>query len=147
MRKALIAGAVATALFAVGAFAASLTVRSEDVASGSNDVVACAAQIDVDFAPPSLTAATGVWTVSGATVRFLDGTDALTNGCDLFDARLAVETTPSGDYVQVPGTADVGAAPGGTGTAAFTFLTPIDVSTITGASVVVDGATLSADLP
>jgi hypothetical protein len=144
MRKALIAGAVATALFAVGAFAASLTVRSEDVASGSNDVVACAAQVDVDFADPVLTPATGVWTVSGATVRFLTAADAVTGTCDAFDARLAVETSPSGDYVQVPGTADVGVPT--TGVATFTFTTPIDVATITGASVVVDGATLSADV-
>ena len=143
MRKALIAVAVATALFAVGAFAAQLTVRSEDVASGSNEVVACAAQVDVDFDAPTLVAATGVWEVTGATVRFLNGSDAVVGTCDAFDARLAVETTPSGNFVQVGGLADVGA--GGTGTAAFTF-TAIDVSTITGASVVVDGATLSADL-
>jgi hypothetical protein len=141
MRKALIAGAVATALFAVGAFAASLTVRSEDVASGSNDVVACAAQVDVDFDAPDLQT-NGTWTVDGAVVHFLDGSDVATGACDNFDARLAIKTTPSGNYVQVGSLVAVDPV----GLATFSF-TGIDVATITGASVVVDGATLSADLP
>lgn len=49
MRKALIAVVVASALFAVGAFAASFTVQSEDIASGSNPVESCATSADVDF--------------------------------------------------------------------------------------------------
>ena len=57
MRKALIAVAVATALFAVGAFAASFGVQSEDIASGTNPTTNCAASADVDFIellPPTM---------------------------------------------------------------------------------------------
>jgi hypothetical protein len=49
MRKGLIATAVAVALFAVGAFAASFAVESEDTASGSNAVKPCAENVAVDF--------------------------------------------------------------------------------------------------
>ena len=133
MRKALIAAAVATALFAVGAFAAALSVQSEDVASGSNDVVACAASVDVDFDDPVLVN-DGTWTVDGATVNFIGG-----SGCNEHDARLAVDS--GSGYVEV-GTEQ----PVNTNSATFTF-TAIDVADIVGASVVVDGATLTADLP
>ena len=136
MRKALIAVAVATALFAVGAFAASFTVSSEDVASGSNDVVACATNVDVDFADPVLGAG-GVWTVNGATVSFLTAAGAADLDCDPFDARLAISNpawNAVGGEVAVTGN-----------TATFSFAAT-DVASIVGASVVVDGATLTADL-
>jgi hypothetical protein len=135
MRKALIAAAVATALFAVGAFAASLSVQSEDVASGSNAVSACATSVDVDFGTPSLQT-DGTWTVTGATVRFLGGTG---DGCSEHDARLAVDS--GAGYVEVGSVQAVSA----TNDASFSF-TAIDVADIVGASVVVDGATLTADL-
>ncbi len=50
MRKALIAVVVASALFAVGAFAASFAVDSENIASGSADVDGCADVALVDSA-------------------------------------------------------------------------------------------------
>jgi hypothetical protein len=135
MRKALIAAAVATALFAVGAFAASLSVQSEDVASGSNAVSACATSVDVDFDDPVL-GTDGTWTVDGATVAFLGGTG---DGCSEHDARLAVDS--GAGYVEVGSETAVSA----TNDAVFSF-TAIDVANIVGASVVVDGATLTADL-
>jgi hypothetical protein len=138
MRKTLIAVAVATALFAVGAFAASFTAQSEDIASGSNAVTACAANVDVDFADPVLSTATGAWTVNGATVRFLDGSGASVSTCNAHDARLAVNS--GAGFVQLGGLQPVDG-----GEAAFTF-TAIDVALISSASVVVDGATLTADL-
>jgi hypothetical protein len=140
MRKALIAVAVATALFAVGAFAASFSVRSEDVASGTDPVTACAAQVDVDFSAPVLNTATGHWTVNGATVTFLNASDALVATCDNHDARLAVDS--GAGFQPLGGLVAVGPP---SGTATFSF-TAIDVELIVGASVVVDGATLSADL-
>jgi hypothetical protein len=139
MRKALIAVAVATVLFAVGAFAASFAVQSEDIASGSNAVAACATNVDVDFDDPVLVPGTGVWTVDGATVRFLDSTGAEVAGCDEHDARLAVNS--GSGFVTVGGLQAVDASE-----AVFAF-TATDVASIVGASVVVDGATLTADLP
>ncbi len=136
MRKALIAAAVATALFAVGAFAANLNVQSEDVASGSNGVAPCATNVDIDFSDPTLVA--GVWSVAGATVRFVDSEGTLVDTCDDFDARLAVD---SGSGYVAQGLE----APVNSGAASFTF-TAIDVNPIVGASVVVDGATLTAQL-
>ncbi|MGK2949634.1 MAG: hypothetical protein ACSLFP_13760 [Acidimicrobiales bacterium] len=137
MRKALLAVAVATALFAVGAFAASFTVQSEDIASGSNPVTACATNVDVDFATPEAQS-DGTWTVDGATVRFLNASAGSVSTCDNFDARLAVNS--GAGYVELGGLAPVDG-----GEASFSF-TPINVAPISGASVVVDGATLTADL-
>ena len=138
MRKALIAVAVATALFAVGAFAASFAVQSEDVASGANEVVKCATNVDVDFDDPELNTSTGAWTVDGATVKFLNSAGATVNTCNNHDARLAIDT---GSFANVQAlNAD---SPVDAGQAVFTF-TAIDVAVIDGASVVVDGATFTA---
>jgi hypothetical protein len=131
MRKGLIAVAVATALFAVGAFAAQLSVQSEDVASGSNEVVACADSVDVDFGTITQVA-DGTWTVTTADVDFIGG------DCNNHTARLAID---SGEGYDEVGTAD--AVDGNS--ASFTF-GELDVADIVGASVVVDGATLTAQL-
>lgn len=139
MRKALIAVAVATALFAVGAFAASFIVQSEDIASGTNAVQACATNVDVDFDDPVLNTTTGAWTVDGAVVRFLDASGGSVTTCDEHDAQLAVDF--GSGFVSV---GDTAVATGGTATYSFTAA---DVETVVGASVVVDGATLTADLP
>jgi hypothetical protein len=120
MRKILLAAVVATALFAVGAFAATFSVRSEDVASGTNPVTACATNVDIDFGAASVSS-TGVWTVRSATATF-DG-----EGCDGFDAHLAVAPSTTVANARVSGH-----------TASFTF-GDTDVASITGASVMVDG--------
>lgn len=49
MRKVLIATIVAMVLFAVGAFAAALSLDTESVASGSADVEECASSPEVEF--------------------------------------------------------------------------------------------------
>jgi hypothetical protein len=49
MRKALIAVIVASALFAVGAFAADFTLTAEDTASGADAVDACTDSVTVEF--------------------------------------------------------------------------------------------------
>jgi hypothetical protein len=149
MRKALIAGAVATALFAIGAFAASFAVQSEDIASGSNGVVACAEQVDVDFANPVLNTTTGAWTVANAVVTFRDGSDVAVTTCAGYDAELALKlgaTPATAAYSATTYTTPVPAGISGS-SHTFTFAAPIDVATIHGASIVVDGATLSVDVP
>jgi len=49
MRKGIIAAIVAVALFAVGAFAATFTVTTEDVTSGTGEFAACATSVGVEF--------------------------------------------------------------------------------------------------
>ena len=73
MRKALIASVVAAGLFAVGAFAADFALDSEDVASGSADVGACATDADVDFETDP-DAVDGDFVASAATVTFVEHT-------------------------------------------------------------------------
>lgn len=139
MRKAIITVAVATALFAVGAFAASFTVQSEDIASGSDGVVACAPYVDIDFDDPVADGA-AEWSVDGATARFYTATGSgatLATTCNGFLAELAL---------LAPGVVtDAGNAAISGGAVKFDF-TAIPVSAITKASVVVDGKTLTADV-
>jgi hypothetical protein len=90
MRKALIAAAVATALFAVGAFAASFTVRSEDAASGSNPVTNCAASATVDF-NESFDNASHNWIVNSATVTL-----ASASSCEGGDVELVLQNSANG---------------------------------------------------
>jgi len=77
MRKALIAAAVATALFAVGAFAASFTVSSEDIASGTNPVDSCADSATVDFTE-KFVAESQNWVITAAVVTLDGGSDCVT---------------------------------------------------------------------
>ena len=143
MRKALIAIAVATALFAVGAFAASLTVQSEDVASGGNAVTACADNVDIDFGglawDGTLNGGLGDWTTSSAVVTLYSGTvgtGTVATACEAFGAVVRVQS----------GAASVESTRGeitsGTTTVSFTA-TP--VNPITRASVLIDGAELIAN--
>ena len=147
MRKALIATVVATALFAVGAFAASFTVQSEDIASGGNAVEACVTNVDIDFANP-VADASGVWSVASATVNFLAGaTPAADNPCNGFDARLALGLGTTAELATTsvyPGAATYVTVANGAAT--FSFAPAIAVESIQRASVVVDGMTLTADV-
>jgi hypothetical protein len=90
MRKAIIAAIVATALFAVGAFAASFSVQAEDVTSGTNGVDACAAKVDIDFTTAYNTT-DKEWRVTAAVVSFLTDVEAATNGCANYDLELVLE--------------------------------------------------------
>ena len=148
MRKAIIAAIVATALFAVGAFAANFVVSSEDVASGANNVSACAPHVDVDFATPTANASTGVWNVGQATVRFYAAAASAvgntTGTCDGFAVRIAVGMgdTPTSPLTYAEYAANTTVASGATTVA----LPALDVARIHAVSVVVDGKTLTADL-
>jgi len=151
MRKALIAVIVASALFAVGAFAASFTASSEDIASGANAVQACATHVDIDFGEATVAGATtpGDYVVSSATLRFYNGTGLTApaaTGCNGFDAEVAIGTgaTPAAvlTYTEYEAAAAIAGA-----SATVNFTTPISVASIQAASVLVDGATLTADLP
>lgn len=147
MRKAIIAAIVASALFAVGAFAASFSVQSEDVASGSNDVVACADFVDVDFTTVYNEADNG-WRVTKAVVTFYNGTaDApvTTAGCEFFDATLVLENEENAELLP---RAEVEAVPGGSSVVEFEWATLGDAplaSAIGNAAVLVDGRSLFAN--
>lgn len=93
MRKAIIAAIVATALFAVGAFAANFTVNAEDVASGRDTVVACAPAVDVVFAPAQWDDTQKRYEIPAATIRFVTATGDTTvsNGCDSQRADYRIE--------------------------------------------------------
>jgi hypothetical protein len=147
MRKALIAAIVATALFAVGAFAAQFTVSAEDVASGSDGVIACAEYVDVDFDDATPTGTNGDYVVEGATLRFYDGFGAdaePATDCDEFDAEVAIGTgdsaTASLTFTPYTPSAPID------GEEATVEFGPISVASIHAASVLVDGKTLTADL-
>lgn len=141
MRKLLVAVIAAAALFAVGAFAASFTVQSEDIASGSDGVAACAPYVDIDFDDPTASSA-GEWQVSGATARFYTTTGespTAASACDGYRAQLAMLAPGSVSFT--------GDGPVSEGAVHFGFGTPYAVSAITKASVVVDGKILTADVP
>jgi hypothetical protein len=139
MRKALIAVIVAAALFAVGALAASFTVNSEDVASGSDPVTACASNVDVDFT--TVYDGESDWNVGSAVVRFYSSnvSTALTNACSGFGATVAVELTGGG---QVLGEALVAG-----NSATVPLDSSVKASQIIRASVLVDGKELVDDTP
>lgn len=101
MRKAIITVAVATALFAVGAFAASFTVQSEDIASGANAVEACAKHVSIEFDELVAPVDEGAdFTVEGATATFHNGTldnPIDSSECNGFSATLSltIDGTPT----------------------------------------------------
>lgn len=85
MRKAIIAAIVATALFAVGAFAANFTVQSDDIASGSDTVGRCSTNAYVEYSTSGEYDETSSdFVVDGATVTF-----DTTNTCDGSDVDIA----------------------------------------------------------
>lgn len=141
MRKALIAVAVATALFAVGAFAASFAVNSEDVASGSDAVTRCADLVDVDFTTVyDGVAGAGDWNVTAAKLTFYDGTPgnySLTTDCAGFGAAVVVQTNASANAAN-------GEVTSISGSSATINLTPatLKASAVSSASVLVDGENL-----
>ena len=138
MRKALIAVAVATALFAVGAFAARSPSQSEDIASGSNEVASLRrrASMSTSMSPC-------------CNRRLVDrrrrhrdvlGGDRCDWTCDEHDARLAVDS--GGDIVHELGGEQPVDRQRGRPSRSLTRSMSL---TSYGASVVVDGATLTAD--
>jgi uncharacterized membrane protein len=129
MRRVIIAAVVALVLFAVGAFAASLTVNSEDVASGSDDVAACAARVDVDFTTDFDNTA-GEWVVTQVVLSFLTSTGEATTGCDDQGVQVAL-TTGASTAQELTGTVD------GSG-ATLTPTSTVLVEEVTNAAVLVE---------
>ena len=143
MRKALIAAIVATALFAVGAFAASFAVEAEDVASGADDVTECASKVDVDF--DTVYDGTSDWNVASAVVTFYTdaATPTTTSGCDGYGLTLMLEledseggTSEESGEVVVDGTSET-----------VQLDNPVKASEIIGAAVLVDGKALNVETP
>ena len=94
MRKALIAAIVATALFAVGAFAANFTTSSEDVASGADSVIACADEVDLKFAPGGWNDDTDLYETASVTASFWNGTEesrTVANTCNGLPVTILVD--------------------------------------------------------
>ena len=92
MRKALIAVITAAALFAVGAFAAELTVTPDNLASGQEAVAKCG-DAEVEWnTNNAVNTTTGDWTATGATVSFED------TGCEgaLVDLAVGRDTDADG---------------------------------------------------
>jgi hypothetical protein len=135
MRKALIAAVVAAALFAVGAFAASFAVDSEDVASGNDPVSACAAKVVVDFGTPTFDQTTHDWTVNSAMVSFQNDAGSAVTTCSKGKLTLNVSTTSG----VVTGTTTVGDS----SSSASVSFTATAVKTINNAAVLVDGIFLT----
>ena len=140
MRKALIAVITASALFAVGAFAANIaTVNSEDIASGSDAVTACADEVDVDFTT-AYNDTSGDWDVTGADLTFYVN-DTVTQLCDGYGATLVVSTSGLAeaaigeDASIASGLATVGITP------------TLNAGDIVSASVLVDGEELQVASP
>jgi hypothetical protein len=148
MRKALIAAAVATALFAVGAFAASFAVQSEDTASGSNDVQSCASGAIVDF-NESFDNANNNWNVASAVVTVTEVAGVDCNGGQL---ELVLQPTGGGAPLGGPFNANLVVAAGpptvtknvDTWTVTFTGVTGVPVTTLANAAVLIDGVQLSS---
>lgn len=143
MRKALIAVVVASALFAVGAFAANFAVNSEDVASGADSVTACAAEVDVDFVTVYDNQSPGDWDVGSVVLTFYSDSDGtVTQACGGFGANVAVmtdSTTPA-----ATGTATVGAT---SSTVTVPLSPALKAGDITSAAVLVDGQALQTATP
>jgi hypothetical protein len=143
MRKALIAVAVASALFAVGAFAASFALNAEDVASGTDLVTECADLVDVDFTTVyDEVADAGDWNVTAAKLTFYDetttpGTFALTTDCDGYGAAVVIQT--AGDTSAAEG--EVTSITGSDETVSLVPAT-VKASAVTSAAVLVDGMDL-----
>ena len=130
MRKGIIAAIVAVALFAVGAFAATFTVTSDEVTSGTDSFSQCAPAVTVDFETGSYDggeSGTDDFPVTGATATFAGA------GCDDKVATLAVLGSDGAAIAEVDGNAVVAGS-----TVGFT-LTGVSVGQVFGSAVLVEG--------
>jgi hypothetical protein len=148
MRKALIAAIVATALFAVGAFAATFAVDSEDIASGSDPVGRCATNVDITFDDDLPAETGGTWEVEGATATFYNLAGEIrtaATACLPFTADLSIDLDTTGDGAAdgdpvVVRNADI--VTSGDDVIAVFPLGSITANQVVNASVLVDGAFL-----
>ena len=141
MRKGLIALIVAGALFAIGAFAASFSLNSQDVSSGADAVNTCAtAQATVKWRINDSNAVL-VTTTTAAANFLIDQATVTVPGCGTREIELAIER--SGGETKCKGNL---AADTKTFTLASADCTPganLTVSEVTGAAVLVGDATLT----
>ena len=145
MRKALIAGIVASALFAVGAFAAVIgNVNTDNVASGEGDVGTCADLAQVEFATSAgvTPGTTTDWTVEQVTIKFTDGGTASCDGAkvDLAIGTSTDSTGPAENWIDVTTCSDADA----TGISTCTVSTP--VRPIVAVAVLANGNEIDPDI-
>ena len=144
MRKALIAGIVASALFAVGAFAAVITtVTTDNVASGEGDVGSCATTATVEFTTSAAVTPTSGpttdWTVTAATV-------SLGSGCTGALVDLAIGNNPLGSGEPETWT-DAGTCTESGTTGTFTCTVPnVPVRPIVEVAVLANGNAIPASI-
>lgn len=140
MRKALIAVAVATALFAVGAFAASFAVQSEDSASGSNPVQSCADAATVTF-NEDFDEGTNNWNVASVTVVLTAAADCLNA-----EAQLVLQDNDGAETIVLDQTqtVDAGEISGGVATLTYTPSGTLAVGDVWNAAVLIDGLQISS---
>jgi len=144
MRKALIAVAVATALFAVGAFAASFAMQAEDTASGTNPVTSCADSASVDFTE-TFVPADNNWNITSVTVTLQGAADCVSG-----DVQLVLQDNTTGEPVVLDQTKlNIADAANGVSfagevlTLTFTPAGALPVSSVDNAAVLVNGLQLS----
>jgi hypothetical protein len=130
MRKVLIATIAAMVLFAVGAFAATLTVTSENIASGTDPIEVCG-DAEVDFNTVAPTTLGGDWTVGSVTVGF-------SGSCNGYGASVAIQHTGGPTMCTHADTVQIAA-----NTINLTCAGTPTVGSVTGASVLVDGELLT----
>jgi ABC-type phosphate transport system substrate-binding protein len=138
MRKGLIATAVAVALFAVGAFAASFAVSSEDTASGSDAVSPCADNVVIDFNETYSTTSQN-WNIASIDVTFT-GTNLQACINRAADATLVLQNNGTTKVFEDTKTLDdsLNFVP-----SADTGTSPLPVADVWNAAVLIDGVQLN----
>jgi hypothetical protein len=140
MRKGLIAVIVAGALFAVGAFAASFSLTAEDVSSGADAVTACGTNASVKW---HIDDSNGVVvTTSTVAANFLiNAYDIDASGCGSAQFVLAIDINNGASEVRCKGTLASGSATNVTVASSCTPTSSINVSTVTGAALLLGDKT------
>jgi hypothetical protein len=137
MRKWIIIAIVASALFAVGAFAASFSLTAENVSSGAQAITSCGASASVHWHIDDTNAV-----VSTSAPGFLISAYDVNAGasCGSAPYRLAISINNGASQVLCPGSLTAGAA----NNVALTTCTPsgsVNVNTVTGAALLIGDKT------
>jgi len=148
MRKWIIAGIVAVALFAVGAFAASFTFTAEDVASGQDAVNSCAASATVKWHTTPTNATPPVFQADQAIITTVA---AAGQSCASRPFRLAINTGGASPAI-CNGTFGDGSGGSVNGGATVTLSScspagPYNVAVVTGAALLVGDASIALQAP
>jgi hypothetical protein len=143
MRKWVIAGIVAVALFAIGAFAASFSFSAEDVASGQDPVNSCATSASVQWHTTPTNTSPPVFQTDTALVKT---TAAAGASCATRPYRLAIKVG-AGSPVLCSGTLDATGAATVTLSSCATPAGPYNVADVTGAALLIGDATFALQAP